>query len=405
MKILHTADWHIGKALHKYALSSEMSFFFDWLLEHLVTEKIDLLLVSGDIFDVSRPAVEDRKIYYNFLHALRKTQTKIIITGGNHDSILFLEAPRELLSSLDIVVIGGAKENIEDELIVIGDQSNPDLIIAAVPYLRDKDLRTKTETSHKDRTQQIREGIKAHYHALGEICQKKYPNVPAIAMGHLFAKGVSTSESEREIQIGNEAAVESTCFPDQFGYVALGHIHRPQIINKDIFKRYSGSPIALSFSEKEDKKVVLQIEIIGTEFSEPQVIAVPKFRELLKFKGNLERVEQKLNDYKNQLKLPALVELEITEDHQSTAIQVQKDDLLSKYESSPNLSILKSRIIFKKEALDTAQLFVAGENIEDLKPSDVFNKRLEMEDLEDDFKKEIKSAFDEILTKVLESDE
>ena len=93
MKILHTADWHIGKVLHKHPLSEDLRLFFDHLLEIIKEEKIELLLISGDIFDVANPAAKDRQLYYQFLKALVGRSIKIIITGGNHDSVAFLNAP------------------------------------------------------------------------------------------------------------------------------------------------------------------------------------------------------------------------------------------------------------------------------------------------------------------------
>ena len=131
-------------------------------------------------------------------------------------------------------------------------------MIAAVPFLRDKDLRSKEiDSQFKNRAEAVREGIKNHYARLAEICEQKYPDLPTIAMGHLYAKGVLPSDSERDIHVGNAAAVNSSIFSSTFNYVALGHIHRPQIINKNNFIRYSGSPIALSFSEKSDDKSCL----------------------------------------------------------------------------------------------------------------------------------------------------
>ena len=114
MKILHTADWHIGKILHRQSLYDDISYFFDWLVQRITDEKIDLLLVSGDIFDLANPSNMDTKLYYQTLYRLSKTNVKVIITGGNHDSISLLDAPSSLLDVLDITVVGGAKDDIHN---------------------------------------------------------------------------------------------------------------------------------------------------------------------------------------------------------------------------------------------------------------------------------------------------
>jgi len=123
LKVLHTADWHIGKVLHKYALREEFNLFLNWIYDYIEKEKIDLLLISGDIFDIANPAVKDRELYYQFLSQLIKLDIKVIITGGNHDSVGLLNAPQKVLDQLNINVIGGATENIENELIEIKNEN------------------------------------------------------------------------------------------------------------------------------------------------------------------------------------------------------------------------------------------------------------------------------------------
>jgi len=176
LKVLHTADWHIGKVLHKYPLRDELKLFFVWLTQLIEKESVDLILVSGDIFDLANPAVKDRELYYQFLSRLIKLDIKVVITGGNHDAVGLLNAPQRILDELNITVIGGATGNIEDELIEIKNKhGQTELVIAAVPFLRDKDLRTKeNDEKYKNRTQAIREGIKDHYSKLAEICENKF---------------------------------------------------------------------------------------------------------------------------------------------------------------------------------------------------------------------------------------
>ena len=404
MKILHTADWHIGKVLHKQGLRAELELFFDWLIELLKVEKIDLLLVSGDIFDLANPAVKDRELYYQFLSRLIHLKIKVIITGGNHDAVGLLNAPKNILDSLNITVVGGAKENLEEELIEIkNEQGDIELIVAAVPFLRDKDLRSKeTDILYKNRTEAIREGIKKHYAELAAICEKKYSTLPVIAMGHLYTKGALTSESERDIHVGNAAAVESNIFSKTFDYVALGHIHRPQVIGKNNNIRYSGSPIALSFSERSDNKSLVLLELKSGQLAEPKVIPIPKFRSLKKISGDLASIHAKLAAFQPDFVLSSFVEIEVIEEKYSALTLASVDELVAQH--SEGFTILKARTTFTEDARDTAALFEEGAHIEDLKPIDVFTKLMNQQEIATEQQTQLKEAFIELLEEATQED-
>ncbi len=379
MRILHTADWHIGKVLHKHSLVEEQSLFLNWLLQIIKSESIDLLMISGDIFDLANPSVKDRGVYYQFLKKLIGADIKIIITGGNHDSVGVLNGPREILDMLNVSVVGGATTDIEEELIEIKNKNGEiELVVAAVPFLRDRDLRSlSSDKKFEKREDAISAGIRIHYAKLAELCMDKYPDLPIIAMGHLYARGVQISDSEREIHVGNAAAVTSDVFPEVFDYVALGHIHKPQIINKNKMIRYSGSPVALSFSEKEDNKLVLIIDCNDGKLSEPEVHYVPRERELKKFSGTLKEVKQKVVEYENKLNLAAFIELDIKEKIRDVNIISQADEFVFQFIDNVDFRILKHRIEFEQKDLNTADLFKEGVEIEDLDIKEVFAKKME----------------------------
>jgi len=406
MKFIHTADWHIGKSLHKQDLQDQLSLFFSWLLETIKTESIDVLLVSGDIFDLANPSAADRKMYYDFLTRLLGQKIQIIITGGNHDSVGLLNAPKEILKELNITVIGGATEELSDEIIEIKNKDGkPECIVAAVPFLRDKDLRNReTDEKYKNRTEAIRSGIQSHYEDLAQLIQKKYPNIPTIAMGHMYAIGSDPTDSERDIHVGNAAAIDSKSISNSFDYFALGHIHRPQVIGKNPYVRYSGSPIALSFSEIRDDKSIIILSLENNVFVEPEVVSIPKERELKKFKGDLESIKEKLVEYKPSYTLPSFVELEIVEPIKNTAILSAVEELKLLYQDSNDFIVLKARTQFLEGAKDTADLFQEGQHIEDLTPLDVFEKRLSIETIVDDQRGALKELFLELLETVEQSE-
>ena len=403
MKILHTADWHIGKKLHKHDLYADFDLFIDWLHQTIQQHNIELLLISGDIFDLAIPSSEARKQYYQALINLQQLDCKIIATGGNHDSPTMLDAPKEILKALEMDVIGGLPTNLEDTIIPVKNkQGKIEVIVAAIPFLRDTDLRTGMSVStYEDRLQAIREGIKNIFENASAICRDKHPDIPVIAMGHLFTAGSDTSESERDIQIGNQAAFNALQFGEHFSYIALGHIHKPQRISANIPIFYSGSPLPLSFSEIKDEKRVL---ILDTEINwEPESIPVPLFRKLIKISGTLPEIQLKLNELVNVGKLDSLIEIDMIEDQYDAQKIYALDQLVNNFEK-PGFEIVKQRAQFKNQTKGTSELYAEHQQLEDLKPKDVFLELIGSHDYNEEQKMEILSAFDEILEEVQQSE-
>ncbi len=269
MRILHTADWHLGARLVERDRLSEHAAFLDWLIETLRAEKIDALLLSGDVFDAANPPQDAVSLYFDFLKRLADLRTvKAVITGGNHDSASHLNAPRELLKRFEVHVFGHAGENVVD----LGEA-----VISAVPFLRERDLRqAAVGEAMTDVQSQVRAAIREHYLAQHAACRTLAGKRPVIAMGHLTVLGATTSDSERDIHIGNLGAVGADVFTS-FDYTALGHLHRPQKVAGLETVRYSGSPVALSFSEAADKKSVVVLDTQGMKI---ETISVPVTRVL-----------------------------------------------------------------------------------------------------------------------------
>jgi len=318
MKILHTSDWHIGQKLHGHDREEEHLLFFEFLKKLILSENIEVLIVAGDIFDVGFPSNSALKIYYNFLTQIQQTNCKnIIITGGNHDSVSTLNAPKDILEFLNVKVIGGVSDNLEDEIIEIKNaEDKTELIVAAVPFLRDRNIRkSEAGETYENRIKAIKAGIIKHYKDIAKKISDQ--NVVKIACGHLFLIGskIEKSDSERDIHIGNSVSISANDLPNDFHYYALGHLHRPQKISKNENIRYSGSPIPLSFSERKDNKNVVIISTENNKISNVKTYAIPQFKKLIKIEGNFEYVINKLSEYKSESILkPDLAEVLIKEE-------------------------------------------------------------------------------------------
>ena len=202
MKILHTSDWHIGRSLYGRKRYDEFKAFLDWLAATLTTRSIDVLLVAGDIFDTSAPSNRSLELYYSFLCRVSESGCRhVVITGGNHDSPSLLNAPREVLRFLDIHIIGSITGVLTDEVLVLRDRDGKaELIVCAVPFLRDRDIReAKAGESLEDKERKLVDGIAAHYREVSVIALQRRTeegdDIPIVAMGHLFTAGARTSES------------------------------------------------------------------------------------------------------------------------------------------------------------------------------------------------------------------
>jgi exonuclease SbcD len=371
MRILHTADWHLGQKFITQSRETEQQLALDWLYNMIVQEKPDVLIVAGDIFDVSNPPVSAEEMYYQFLTRLTKTDCRyVVIIGGNHDSPFRLNAPRGLLRALNMYVVGAASSQPEDDLIQIKAEDGTIMgIIAAVPFLRERDFNVTTsgETAD-DRVRRIQQGIIHHYQRMADAI-KDFDGV-AISTGHLYAKGASTHEEQQNIYLGNLDNIAAEQFPDRFHYIALGHIHRMQKVGKQERIRYCGSLIPLSFSEKTDKKGIIIADFDPKKgLVATKEIETPVFRQLVSIKGSLSEIEQKLSKLHHpELPLPTWVEVVITGDPGVPMV----DRHLRVYAQDMHLDILKIKVEHSTRSLSEQ---VPKEDLADLSPEEVFLKK------------------------------
>lgn len=246
MKILHTSDWHIGNTLYGKKRYAEFETFLAWLTQTIKQHQVDTLLVAGDVFDNTAPSHHMQEIFYRVL-AISGCRHAAVI-GGNHDSPSFLDAPKELLKALDIRMIGALPENPDDEILVLRCNTIvPELIVCAVPFLRDRNIRqAEAGESLADKERKLGAGIRQHYAAQAaraeEIKKDLGAPIPIVAMGHLFTAGGVEGDGERPLYVGSLAQVTASIFPPVFDYVALGHLHVPQKVKKQETIRYCGSP-------------------------------------------------------------------------------------------------------------------------------------------------------------------
>ena len=302
LNILHTSDWHLGRSLYGKRRYQEFEDFLHWLLTQLHEQHVDVLLIAGDIFDTTTPSNKAQELYYHFLQQVAQSPCRhVVIIAGNHDSPSFLEAPKSLLKALRIHVVGSPSTALKDDVLVLFDErQQAELIVCAVPYLRDKDIRTtQAGESPDEKNQQLLQNIHAHYQAIAaqaEQIQAQYdPRPPIIATGHLFATGGQTVDGDgvRELYVGSLNRVPASAFSPVFLYVALGHLHVPQMVAQDPRIRYSGSPLPMGFGEATQQKSLCLVRL-QNHHVDLSLLPIPVFQKLVSIRGDWPQIQHTL---------------------------------------------------------------------------------------------------------------
>ena len=408
MKILHTADWHIGRMLYGRKRYEEFEAFLDWLTQMLKEEQVDILLVSGDVFDTTTPSNRAQKLYYRFLCGVVATGcTHVVVTGGNHDSPSFLNAPKELLSSLNVHVVGSKTESAEDEVFVLDLSGKPALIVGAVPYLRDRDIRAvEAGESFEQKNLNLIQGIKDHYAAVvavavdrqGKLAGADGDMLPIVAMGHLFAAGGATVEGDgvRDLYVGTLAHVGPEVFPKEVDYLALGHLHVPQKVGGLEHMRYSGSPIPMGYGEASQQKQVLLLEF-ENRIPVVRTLPVPCFQEFKRMEGALDEILLEIEKLK-KAGSGAWLEIEYTGD--SIVSDLHERIITAVHGTGMEIRRIKNRQVFNR----VLQQQEEQELLEDLNVGQVFQRLLDAAGIEEETRDELQSCYREIVTLVQEQD-
>ena len=377
MRIIHTSDWHLGQYFFTKTRAQEHQQFLDWLLAQIREQQVDAVIVAGDIFDTGSPPSYARELYNRFVVAIRDTQCQLIILGGNHDSVATLNESKSLLACLNTTVIANVHtETPQAPIILYQKNHTPGALLCAIPYLRPRDMiNSKSGQSGADKQGSLKEAIadyyQRQYQAALDLRKQLNVNIPIIATGHLTTIGASVSDSVREIYIGTLEAFNATLFPP-FDYIALGHIHRPQRVNKSGHIRYSGSPIPLSFDESAQQKSVCLIDFEQDKLAEMTLLPIPEFQLLRTLSGSLQEIAtqlEKLATQYNEMDTTIWLDIEVSTQDYLSDIQNRIQELTQ----SPLFEVIVLRRARKQHQ---ALMQNEKETLTELTVYDVFERRL-----------------------------
>lgn len=398
MKLLHTSDWHLGRLLYSKKRYDEFEKFLNWLIATIRAEQIDLLIIAGDVFDTTTPSNRAQELYYSFLREVGNTSCgHVVIVAGNHDSPSFLNAPSALLRCLNIYVVGAATENLHDEALTLTDANGTaQCIVCAVPYLRDRELRPAVAgETMEDKESKLLQGMAEHYQQLASLAkviqaQCSHP-IPIIATGHLFTSGGRTTEGDgvRELYVGSLGHLPASLFPECFDYLALGHLHIPQIVGGVETRRYSGSPLAMGFGEAKQQKSVCIVDL-GQSTPDVTLLPVPTFQALEQIRGNLDTIQQSL-----QALITTQQSIWVEVVYEGEEVIGDLREQLELVTAGSNIEILRIKNTrISNQVLEPLQL---GESLDDLNTVQVFERCLAARQVPDQQWADLQLMYKEII--------
>ncbi|MDO4792168.1 MAG: exonuclease SbcCD subunit D C-terminal domain-containing protein [Buchananella hordeovulneris] len=300
MRILHTSDWHVGRTLHGANLQSAHAQFFDWLVGVVERESVDALIIAGDVFDRAVPPLEAVELVDRVVSRLAELTT-VVFTPGNHDSALRLGFGQDW--NEERVIVRSRAAEVGEPIVLRGRDGSAGAVLFALPYLDPELARGQLAQALADReVARSHEGVVA---AAMELVKAGHAQVdqelPVVVVAHAFVAGGRASDSERDIKVGGVDLVPSEVIVPPAGwrpnYVALGHLHRAQNVGGldgaqgGPVMRYSGSPVAFSFSEAGDEKSVTLVELTRRGGgAKTTVLAAPVERPLAVLRGSMEEL-------------------------------------------------------------------------------------------------------------------
>src|SRR5215813_2665801 len=285
MRLLHTSDWHLGRSLHRADLRAAQSAFLDHLVDVARAEKVDAVLVAGDVYDRAVPPVDAVELCEDALLRLHDTGASIVLISGNHDSARRLGFGSGLLEKAGVHL--RTRPGALARPVVLEDAHGP-VAVYGVPYLEPDAVRG--ELPQAEEAGDPPEPPRGHAGVLGHAVACIRADAGSrglqrrVVMAHGWVSGGAPSESERDITVGGVGQVPAELFAG-FGYVALGHLHGPQIVAPHL--RYSGSPLPYSFSEASHRKGSWLVELDEHGAAHVEQVPAPVHRRLSVLRGRL----------------------------------------------------------------------------------------------------------------------
>ena len=300
MRILHTSDWHLGRSFHREGMLDHQASYVDHLLETVAAERVDLVVVSGDVYDRALPQVDAVALADETLARLAHSRAQVVITSGNHDSAQRLGFSSRLIDSAGVYLRTDAAT--VGHPVLLGDRHGP-VAVYGLPYLDPDVVREPWGLAARSHEAAL---VEAMRRVRADLAMR--PGARSVVLAHAFVAGAQPSDSERDISVGGVSRVPTSVFAG-VDYTALGHLHGPHTLADGV--RYSGSPLAYSFSEAGQRKGSWLVDLDAQGFAAAEFVEAPVPRALARLRGTLDDL---LTDPRLGVHSQAWVEATLTDD-------------------------------------------------------------------------------------------
>lgn len=373
MRILHTGDWHLGKNLEGCSRLKEQEAFLNDFVNIVEEQNIDLVIIAGDIYDNSNPPAQAEKLFYDTLKKLSKNgERATLVISGNHDNPERLVAAGPLAMEHGIIMVGTPKTVVmpgkygNHEIVRSGEGyielkvGQETAVILTVPYPSEKRLNEVLYNEMQEAEEKAAtygERIKALFDSLKTQYREDTIN---LVVSHLFAMDSEESGSERSIQLGGSYIVSGDCFPEEAQYIALGHVHKPQIVpGTNRRARYSGSPLQYNKREINFKKQCLVVEVtVGTP-AQVEELELPVYKPIEIWK--CESIESAIERCEAEKERDCYVYLEIETDR-----YIREDEIKMMKSNKADILEILPKIKGQAEEEERLQHQITDEKIEDI---------------------------------------
>lgn len=293
MRIIHTADWHLGRSLKGKDRTPEIKFALDELLTQAIALDVDAVLVAGDIFETFNPPVEAEKVAYKFFCDLQSAHIPAVMIAGNHDSASRIDSVANLLSFVGVHALGKPRIAEDGGAIALNTKSGK-LCVGAMPFASERRMLAPDELWLKDNLEQLQTYREIVSYLLSNLTSTFTDDSVNILMAHLMIDGAKLAHSEKDFHSKGTYALPRQSLPPETQYIALGHIHKRQQIEVTVPTYYSGSLIQVDFGEADEEKGFYLVDV------EPGTPATVDFIPIACQKP-LKAIECELQDYPEKL--------------------------------------------------------------------------------------------------------
>jgi exonuclease SbcD len=287
VRILHTADWHVGKSLKGVSRLDEQQQVLGEIVAIARAQEVDAVLVAGDLYDSAAPSAPAQKLVVRALMALAEEGRQVVAIAGNHDHAATLDAYRPLASAAGVTLVGAPRTAEQGGVVDLTTRSGERCTVAALPFVSQRYAVRAAELVAQSPAQNTNAYDQQVREIVGALTAGFRTDAVNLVMAHLTVLGGTFGGGERAAQSIFEYSVPAAVFPHDAHYVALGHLHRRQVLAAPVPVHYSGAPLAVDFGEQDNTNVVLLVEATPTTPARVTEIPVTAGRRLRTVQGSV----------------------------------------------------------------------------------------------------------------------